>query len=288
MNSSGYHHYAPGLSPDSPQYAIASMLGRTLTLDPTLCTEKPPEWWLDEQSRKILQWPHQPARGSRRRLCLIPLCVKRQRFPSLACRGHKDLDPVRMKRLADCLKREAKYFLKRCSAVMLAYPVRVGGDTKSKSYEPEIMAEIRKVGPLMNDVLLLFKEPEFDVERTPPPRGESQMQTVESGCAACILAVVGGRDEVLISLRACMLAREKVGMEPSPLLPLVDAWIRGHGEYAVGFFAHSDGMAGRFAEQWRLWSSQLEDRWRPSTPPHVYESEGVEWDREWQGWKWQG
>ncbi|KAK3322598.1 hypothetical protein B0H66DRAFT_620290 [Apodospora peruviana] len=48
---------------------------------------------------------------------------------------------------------------------------------------------------------------------------------VESGCPACVLAVVGGRRQVLISLRASMMSRKKPHRPKPRLLQLVDAWI---------------------------------------------------------------
>jgi hypothetical protein len=47
---------------------------------------------------------------------------------------------------------------------------------------------------------------------------------VRSGCAACVLAIVGGQREVLVALRASMVARAK-GKAPR-LLGLVDAWMQ--------------------------------------------------------------
>jgi hypothetical protein len=50
---------------------------------------------------------------------------------------------------------------------------------------------------------------------------------VESGCEACILAVVGADHQMLCDLRASMLGRRKKGLPVPRLLKIVDAWIEG-------------------------------------------------------------
>ena len=59
--------------------------------------------------------------------------------------------------------------------------------------------------------------------------GGERLESVEGGCEACILAVVGGNERVLEDLRASMLGRKKK-MRPAPrLLGLVEEWIKGTG-----------------------------------------------------------
>ncbi|KAK0622838.1 hypothetical protein B0T14DRAFT_154041 [Immersiella caudata] len=243
---------------DNPGYshpAVVSMLGGILYLHPDLCTARPPERWLEEQSQKILEWPYQSFRRHRRRLCLLLPCARYQRYPSLACPGHFDLDPVVMKCLAERLRKEAKFFKKRCDAVMLAFPV--GGD----SNEPVVMPDVRRVASLMHSALALFEDPSPDTSLKPPPphipsSGGSELQKVESRCPACILAVVGGRDGILISLRACMLAREKLGMSPSHLLSLVSAWMERR-TYSAQLIARSNNLAALFERFWPLFQPAL-------------------------------
>jgi len=76
---------------------------------------------------------------------------------------------------------------------------------------------------------------------------ECRFEKVESGCPSCVLAVLGGREEVLVALRANMRARAK-GKQPR-LLKLVDAWMdmTGHKECAE-MKAESDALAAEAGE----------------------------------------
>ncbi|KAB5523023.1 hypothetical protein GE09DRAFT_488361 [Coniochaeta sp. 2T2.1] len=57
------------------------------------------------------------------------------------------------------------------------------------------------------------------------------LNRVRNHCSACVLAVVGGRAQMLIDLRASMLARKKDRRAPR-MMRLVEAWIDG---FPVGF-----------------------------------------------------
>ena len=70
---------------------------------------------------------------------------------------------------------------------------------------------------------LFLGEEEFERYFGDSVRPECQFEKVESGCPACVLAVVGGRQEVLMALRASMKGRAK-SREPR-LLALVEAWM---------------------------------------------------------------
>ncbi|KAK3295464.1 uncharacterized protein B0H64DRAFT_395329 [Chaetomium fimeti] len=78
-------------------------------------------------------------------------------------------------------------------------------------------------------------------------RQECRFERVESGCPACVLAVVGGRQEVLMALRANMRAR---GKEEEPrLLGLVEAWMPLFGWHEQREMrAQSDALAAEIKE----------------------------------------
>jgi hypothetical protein len=82
-------------------------------------------------------------------------------------------------------------------------------------------------------------------------RPECRFEKVESGCPACVLAVVGGRQEVLMALRASMKGRAK-NREPR-LLALVEAWMPLFGWHEEREMrAQSDALAEEVREvrQW--------------------------------------
>ncbi|KAM0324325.1 hypothetical protein ACHAQA_008104 [Verticillium albo-atrum] len=61
---------------------------------------------------------------------------------------------------------------------------------------------------------------------------------LNSGCEACMLSIVGARAQLLVDLRANMLARSKRGYEPS-FMRFVDAWIEWFGDDASFIMAES-------------------------------------------------
>ncbi|KAH6636061.1 hypothetical protein F5144DRAFT_546212 [Chaetomium tenue] len=82
-------------------------------------------------------------------------------------------------------------------------------------------------------------------------RPECWFEKVESGCPACVLAVVGGRQEVLMALRANLKGRAK-NREPR-LLGLVEAWMAMFGWHEEREMrAQSDALAEEVNEvrQW--------------------------------------
>ncbi|KAL2255109.1 hypothetical protein VTK26DRAFT_4090 [Humicola hyalothermophila] len=70
-------------------------------------------------------------------------------------------------------------------------------------------------------------------------------ERVESGCPACVLAVVGGRRELLVALRASVEAR--AGGKDPRLLRFVDAWIDAFAE--AGGDEDEGGEAGRMRKE---------------------------------------
>ncbi|GAB1320072.1 hypothetical protein MFIFM68171_10282 [Madurella fahalii] len=66
---------------------------------------------------------------------------------------------------------------------------------------------------------------------------------VQSGCPACVLAVVGGRGNVLIALRANLLGRARRPAHTPRLLGFVEAWVGAHGNKEK-MRRESDRLAG--------------------------------------------
>ncbi|KAK4039947.1 hypothetical protein C8A01DRAFT_36080 [Parachaetomium inaequale] len=112
---------------------------------------------------------------------------------------------------------------------------------------------MRSLVNTLSGVATLFLSPsEFERYYGGGVSAEHSFERVESGCAACVLAVVGSRQEVLVALRANIKAREK-GREPR-LLALVEAWmqIAGREEEEREMKAESDTLAEE-VRQVRRW-----------------------------------
>lgn len=84
---------------------------------------------------------------------------------------------------------------------------------------------------------------------------------LESGCPACVLAVVGGRRDVLTALRANLLGRAR-SRGPPRLLRFVDAWVDAHEERET-MRRESDRLAGELRRAKRImrkWRKQRKER----------------------------
>ena len=234
---------------------VVDCLGALLRLDPRASTANPPAEWLDVQRWKIDQWaPRKGLRRFRCRVCALytlPRCVRYRSFPSLACAGHRHLDPVGLKRWAALLKKECDYHMTTYLAVMSAFP-NSGDASPSLGETPSCIDDIRIVAGCLHDVLGLYED--IDLPRaTETP--EYALKKVESGCHACILSVVGGRAQILEALRTSILARELAGGGTSTFLPLVNAWIKCCKEGSL-LCRTSDGRASGLSREWRLFGTQ--------------------------------
>ena len=84
---------------------------------------------------------------------------------------------------------------------------------------------MRDLIDVLSGVATLFLSPrEFKRHYGRGVSAGHRFDKVRSGCAACVLAAVGSRTEVLVALRANIKAREKC-REPR-LLALVEAWMK--------------------------------------------------------------
>ncbi|KAL2136591.1 hypothetical protein VTI74DRAFT_2896 [Chaetomium olivicolor] len=96
-----------------------------------------------------------------------------------------------------------------------------GADNTSDGPDAERMKEF--VERLTGTVTLYLSPANFEQYFGKGTRPEFQFDRVESGCPACVLAIIGGNRELLVALRANMLARAK--RRQPRLLRLVEAWM---------------------------------------------------------------
>ncbi|KAK0645845.1 hypothetical protein B0T16DRAFT_147715 [Cercophora newfieldiana] len=245
------------------KHRISTRLASILHLAPEYHpTEKLPVDWLDAQSQAIREWGRPKSLLPSRRLSLLPSRISRHCYPSLACRGHRDLNASRLNRIAKALKHECEICLK---------PYVTGGPFMDFS----LRGEMRTVALRLSRVLPLFGSQDVG-EDFPLPTlpGHHALVPVKSRCPGCILAVVGGRRDVLVPLRASLRAHEIAGAEISPLQPLVDEWIRRCG--GPDAFHESEGLAEKMLEDWHYWGTQNVDLRRAVTVPHTFDTEGWE------------
>ncbi|CAM1505238.1 Fc.00g108750.m01.CDS01 [Cosmosporella sp. VM-42] len=186
---------------------------------------KPSAAWLQKQEAKIatLHWSLQAPSNLIERLALR---INRHRripfFPQVAqlCSSHKGLDPRVIRNLTllvghECTLRTDRFRLYRSR---IAFPNHV---TTWLDRIDSVTA--MWVGQKAFEMVFGYKS------------AMPAIQSVESGCEACIMAVVGARPQLLCDLRASMLAR-KMRSPDDPtdprLLRIVDSWIEHYHEEA--------------------------------------------------------
>lgn len=96
-----------------------------------------------------------------------------------------------------------------------------------EEFNPEVRAWLRRLRSLNS----LWMSPDLYRAFSRAMPDEARFERVESGCEACILAVVGGNVQAILDLRTSLIGRKKRGYE-SRLWGLVDAWTRRFGERA--------------------------------------------------------
>lgn len=193
-----------------------------LNMPPFVNIEKPGEEWLQAQ-KELIPKLNSSIRVPPNFLARLALRVNRYHrlpfFPQVAklCWAHKGLDPRVIRNLTllvghECTLRTDRF---RAYRGLITFPNSVAVwldrmDSVTAMWIGEFA--FRKV---------------FGYKAKMPA-----YHTVQSGCEACIMAVVGGRRQLLCDLRASMLARKaryhdkkyKGGKHPR-LLRIVDAWI---------------------------------------------------------------
>jgi hypothetical protein len=106
-----------------------------------------------------------------------------------------------------------------------------GKETDEESKGKEFNAEVRAWLYRLRTLNSLWMSPDLYRAFSNAMPDDERFERIESGCEACILAVVGGNPQAILDLRTSLIGRKKRGHE-SRLWGLVDAWTRRSGEQA--------------------------------------------------------
>lgn len=208
---------------DVPPHALAQLTG-LLRMDPGLDLLQPDKAWLSDQKTRIAKLDASlrlPANLFER----LALRANRHRrfrfFPQCAelCPAHKGLDPRVIRNMTLLVGHECTLRTDR----FRSYRHKVDLSDGAIIWLDRVDAVTAMwVGEKAFEKLYGYKN------------AESTIQTVESRCEACIMAVVGGRPQILSDLRANILARKARSDDgPDPrLLRILDEWINQF-EYGV-------------------------------------------------------
>lgn len=242
--------------PETSRDGVAAYLAGILRLRGHDPNDRIPRDWLQEQCRAILHSARGESLLPRRRHALLPFCKTRHYYyPSLDCPGHSELNASLLNRFAKVLRQECAIYFKPYTSLGVVKDWVLEGET-------------RRVALRLSSVLTLFGLPDpgasspYVPKDCPPPRVNyhRDLRRVKSRCPGCILAVVGGRRDILVALHASLSAHEMAaaGRETSSLLrPLVDAWVEGYGNEEAGeMVEESRASVERMVEDWRYWGTR--------------------------------
>ncbi|KAM0275113.1 hypothetical protein ACHAQH_007553 [Verticillium albo-atrum] len=192
-----------------------------LTLPPQHGLVRPTSGWLARQSKAVESLPKTCLRPPIEAINPIKLIKRglmkvseKHSLPfvpdaAILCQAHKELHPWRMRSIFLLLASE-------CG-------IRSDRIRRHKGFDGiPPSQDVQDFVFRMTSVSSLWIAPE-DYEARFGYR-PSMFPLLKSGCEACMLSIVGARAQLLVDLRANLLARSKRGYEPS-FLRFVDAWI---------------------------------------------------------------
>jgi hypothetical protein len=191
--------------------------------------------WRGRQTEKMNRLPQILMRTTNPLLGLAVRFTEKYKasyLPSAAilCPTHKALDPWLIRRLF----------------ILLAAEVTVRSDRFRSFHGSEKLPLTESISSFvqrMNGVSALWLDAAF-FDAAFGTRAPESLPSVKSKCEACIMAVVGAHDQVLVDLRANMLARSRSGTVVPRFLRLVDEWIDHFNEKdAAAINAQADVLA---------------------------------------------
>lgn len=162
--------------------------------------------WLSKQEQAISSLPSR-LRKSDALLPRLAMSLPGAPQKAVLCSSHKQLNPYLIHRLFFQLSAECTTRLTR----LVENP-----------YLPENLVMFLK---RIHSINSLWMSPTFYHSTFRVSLSEEAYERLDSGCEACILAIVGSNDQMLSDLRASMLGRRKRGLPVPRLLKVVDAWI---------------------------------------------------------------
>ncbi|KAK3302572.1 uncharacterized protein B0T15DRAFT_310276 [Chaetomium strumarium] len=146
------------------------------------------------------------------------------------CPAHKKLDADLLTHCFALLAAEVsvrcdvlKGYLSSCRRRRLHHAHSHHHQNSETAAAAQARKELKRMVEVLSGVASLYLSSEQFERCFGSTKPKYTFQKVQSGCPACVLAVVGGRREVLVALRGNMLGRAK-GKEPR-LLRLVEAWM---------------------------------------------------------------
>lgn len=219
--------------------AAVTRLAEILSRPPRHGVDKPSHEWLASQAEQIAALP--PRLGLRRTngssLAAFLSMDKHLLRPRLCC-AHSGLDPALVHWLFGQLKWESTTHTDRIRGYRNRFPPG-GGGGGGECTTDDVARFVDKISGI---AALHLSPADLDRHYGGLP-DDCRLAPAPAGCPACALAIVGARAELLVYLRASMLARSRRGRPR--LLVLVDAWIACFGpECAAAMVGESDALAG--------------------------------------------
>ena len=179
------------------------LLTQLLSLNPEHTLE---EGWLRDQTHCLAGFPP-ILRRPESLLTRLAMALPGTPDKACLCKTHKPLNPQLIRRIflqvsAECTTRLARLI-------------------ENKYLREDLKAFVTRLRKLNS----LWMSPELYRVAFNAMPADARFEWVQSGCEACIIATVGGNQQIISDLRASMLGRKKKRLPMPRLLPLVEAWI---------------------------------------------------------------
>ncbi|KAM9874718.1 hypothetical protein VD0002_g9032 [Verticillium dahliae] len=242
---------------DFPTRAVQKLTA-ILTLPPQHGLVRPTAGWQASQSEAVANLPQScrrpPVEGANPIKLLKRGLMKMSEKHSLPfvpdaavlCQAHKELHPWRMRSLFLLLASECGIRSDRIRRHHGFDGIPPAQDVQDFVYRMTSIAGLW-IAPADFEARFGFRPDE--------------LRPLRSGCEACMLAVVGARAQLLVDLRANMLARSKRGYKPA-LLRFVDAWIEWFGDDASAVLAESQALSDQLRQIRREMGRRRRDKRR--------------------------
>lgn len=178
-----------------------------------LLSLQPPvnDGWLRDQSNLIDSFPTSLRRPETLlpRLALALTSTEK----AVLCETHKPLNPLLIRRIFLQVSAESSTRVKRLH-----------------EYHPALPENVSQFLKRIERLQSLHMAPDLYRQGFQVSPDEPRFETVEGGCEACILAVIGGNRQSISDLRTSMIGRKKKRGSAPRLLPLVENWIEWTGQ----------------------------------------------------------
>ena len=209
--------------------------------------------WLEEQQQAILHL--QPSLLKSKNLA-IRMIERFSHDRAELCYQHRKLNPLVIRKLFECIQLE-------CTTRMTPF--------ENSSSAPKDFA-IQQWRKRVISINSLWTEEETFYHVHQAKSGDPIHQQVKGDCEACLLATIGGDQQMLMDLYTCANSRGRLDRRDQPICHMIEGWLDAMGilehiyETTKPFYRLIRSERARMQRERRA-ERRLKNRGRPSTAP---------------------